>query len=64
MTPELLLDLARIQRRVMGLPEPLERLDAVLERMMCRDLTIEERRRYAKEYLELKTFPFEGKDAA
>jgi hypothetical protein len=57
MTPEVLLDLARIQRRVMGLPEPLERLDAVLERMMCRDLTIEERRRYAKEYLTLTAFP-------
>lgn len=59
MAPEALAELGHIERRALGLPEPLERLDAVLERMMCRDLTIEERRRYAKEYLELVAFPEE-----
>jgi hypothetical protein len=58
-TPELLLDLARIQRRVMGLPEPLVRLDEVLERLLCRDLTYEERQRYTAEYLSLTALPEE-----
>lgn len=59
MTPELFLDLARIQRRVMGLPEPLVRLDEVLEHLLCRDLTYEERQRYTAEYMKLTALPEE-----
>jgi hypothetical protein len=63
MTPEVLLDLARIQRRVMGLPEPLVRLHQ-LEQLLCGFLTKEERRQYAAEYVALTTFPFERQAAA
>jgi hypothetical protein len=61
MTPELLLDLARIQRRVMGLPEPLERLFQ-LEQLLCGFLTYEDRQKYGDEYKKLTRFPW--KDAA
>lgn len=56
MTPDAIAELSRIQRRVMGLPEPLERLDA-LERLLCGFLTYEERQRYSAEYVALVTFP-------
>jgi hypothetical protein len=55
-SPEVILDLARIQRRVMGLPEPLVRLQQ-LEEVLCGVLTYEDRQRYTAEYLAIVAFP-------
>lgn len=58
MTPEVVLELSRIQRRLMGLPEPLVRLQR-LEEVLCGFLTYEDRQKYTAEYIALTTFPFE-----
>lgn len=58
MTPEFLVaELSRIERRLFGLPEPLVRLDEVLEHLLCRNLTYEERQKYTAEYNELVALP-------
>jgi hypothetical protein len=61
MAPEALAELHSIQRRVMGLPEPLERLFQ-LEQLLCGFLTYEDRQKYGDEYKKLTRFPW--KDAA
>lgn len=56
MTPEIFAELHRIQRRVMGLPEPLVRLQQ-LEELLCGFLPYAERMKYAAEYLKLTHLP-------
>lgn len=59
MTSEFLVaELFRIERRLLGLPEPLVRLQQ-LEDVLCGDLSKEDRQKYADEYVFLSTFPWE-----
>ena len=63
MTSELYAELHRIQRRICGLPEPLQRLYE-LERLLCGPLTIEDRRKYRAEFMALTDFPQDERTAA
>ncbi len=58
MTLDLLAEFSRIERRIMGLPDPLVRLQQ-LEELLCGDLPYEDRQKYADEYVFLSTFPWE-----